>query len=727
MPAAGAAHAGGRPVVGDPYGLGENATAAITFAINQGIFLWRPSPPAEFALTRFECPRCQHVFVAETSGDEAFADCPECASLALPTGEATATDQMAARSDERAITSADEFLPPMEAQRPGIFTDLVGAPTSADQASADQASADQSSADRAFEHAATAVHAGESKSKMPSSLFTAPPSLEGAPVDESGPSPFTIQEEEPEDEDLYRAATEAYTPPSALGADAPWAGLPTPSSDGPAVAPAGADALPTLTPMVTEVDERPAGLASAEDSSSDGMGAFASSLDAQAPADDAESVFSSPDGEAIRPSLTIEDGQTPSAQAPATEESEAPAGLIVDPGLLAEPPAAEPAAEPAAGQASVASSFGELDAESTDLMGTQSPPASLEQINASQDGDALDDGNAAALFAGASFDDLEAAFDEAAERPGQVEEDQLSRAENALRQTSDADVLYERPPDHDDDGGLGVPSAPSAPSVPVLTLKKAAALPHLSLSQSTIEACALPLHGGSFVSEVSAPHMAAHGLPDRGRNPALDEETLVTRDRETTDPTGRRRRKAAEIDVSVPSVWAGLTPLRVGAVLFFACVLGTVLGVLIAPGKADRPITNRVRAEDQFAQGNRAYEAGKLDDALGYYRGAIARDNTFGLGHRAMGTVFAKQNRGEEAAKAYRTYLELTPGAVDYEQVVDLIARFDPALLPKSARAKGAPSGDGANGNPAADDDKPKADAANETSAAAKATNGDHG
>lgn len=656
-------------------------------------------------MTRFECPRCQHVFVAETSGDEAFADCPECASLALPTGEATATDQAAAHSDERAITSADEFLPPEQAQRPGIFTDLVGAPTSADQA---------------FEQAATAVHAGEAKSKMPSSLFTAPPSLEGAPVDDSGPSPFTIQEEEP-DEDIYRAATEAYTPPSALGADAPWAGLPTPSSDGPAEggAFAAADALPTLTPMVTEVDERPAGLGSAADSSSDGMGAFASSTDQPSPSDlgdDAESVFSNPGGEAIRPSLTIEDGLTPVAQGAATEESATPEGLIVDPGLLADDADEAPSA---------AASFGELDVESTDMMGTPAPPASLEQINASQEGAALDDGNAAALFAGASFDDLEAAFDEAAERPGQVEDAALARAENALRQTSDADVLYQRPPEEDDD--LGVPSAPTAPSVPSLQLKKAAAVPHLSLSQATIDACALPLHGGSFVTEASGPQAAAAGgLPVRGHNPALDEETLVTRDRESTDPAGRRRKPPPEIDVSVPSIWAGLTPLRVGAVLFFACVLGTVLGGLIAPGKTDRPITNRVRAEDQFAQGNKAYEAGKLDDALGYYRGAIARDNTFGLGHRAMGTVFAKQNRGEEAAKAYRTYLELTPGAVDYEQVVDLIERFDPKLLPKAAQAKRSAEGNGAKASPGTDAAASDADKS-ETSAAAAAANGDHG
>src|SRR5690606_26117978 len=38
--------------------------------------------------TRFECPRCQHVFVTE-GADDAFSDCPKCQSMALAIGEAT--------------------------------------------------------------------------------------------------------------------------------------------------------------------------------------------------------------------------------------------------------------------------------------------------------------------------------------------------------------------------------------------------------------------------------------------------------------------------------------------------------------------------------------------------------------------------------------------------------------------------------------------------------------
>ena len=39
--------------------------------------------------SRFECPRCQTVFVKEVEGDAAFVECPSCGALALPAGDAT--------------------------------------------------------------------------------------------------------------------------------------------------------------------------------------------------------------------------------------------------------------------------------------------------------------------------------------------------------------------------------------------------------------------------------------------------------------------------------------------------------------------------------------------------------------------------------------------------------------------------------------------------------------
>ena len=43
------------------------------------------------AASRFECPRCQTVFVKDI-GDAAFVECPSCGALALPAGDATEGD-----------------------------------------------------------------------------------------------------------------------------------------------------------------------------------------------------------------------------------------------------------------------------------------------------------------------------------------------------------------------------------------------------------------------------------------------------------------------------------------------------------------------------------------------------------------------------------------------------------------------------------------------------------
>lgn len=39
--------------------------------------------------SRFDCPRCQTVFVKDVGGDAAFVECPSCGALALPAGDAS--------------------------------------------------------------------------------------------------------------------------------------------------------------------------------------------------------------------------------------------------------------------------------------------------------------------------------------------------------------------------------------------------------------------------------------------------------------------------------------------------------------------------------------------------------------------------------------------------------------------------------------------------------------
>src|SRR5690349_17158043 len=37
--------------------------------------------------SRFECPRCQTMFMKDTGGEAAFVECPSCGALALPAGD----------------------------------------------------------------------------------------------------------------------------------------------------------------------------------------------------------------------------------------------------------------------------------------------------------------------------------------------------------------------------------------------------------------------------------------------------------------------------------------------------------------------------------------------------------------------------------------------------------------------------------------------------------------
>ena len=60
-------------------------------------------------------------------------------------------------------------------------------------------------------------------------------------------------------------------------------------------------------------------------------------------------------------------------------------------------------------------------------------------------------------------------------------------------------------------------------------------------------------------------------------------------------------------------------------------------------------------------EGNRAFAAGELERALGHYRSALALQPNYPEAIYARAVVLARQKRFEEAAKAYREYVELAP------------------------------------------------------------------
>ena len=107
---------------------------------------------------RFECPRCQTIFTHDKGDDDAFVECPSCGALAMSAGEATGVDSDALartlssthdvssfQSDASGMSQADDdeddsggasredserVVRP--ADGPGIFADLLGGATFAD-------------------------------------------------------------------------------------------------------------------------------------------------------------------------------------------------------------------------------------------------------------------------------------------------------------------------------------------------------------------------------------------------------------------------------------------------------------------------------------------------------------------------------------------------------------------------------------------------------------------
>jgi tetratricopeptide (TPR) repeat protein len=112
--------------------------------------------------------------------------------------------------------------------------------------------------------------------------------------------------------------------------------------------------------------------------------------------------------------------------------------------------------------------------------------------------------------------------------------------------------------------------------------------------------------------------------------------------------------------------------------ILLALAGGGALGAFIIAPQPKPASTPRARAELKLASGNRFYDQGRFDDALGEFRAALTIDPTFSLALRAKGTALAKLQRFDEAQVAYTEYLRLEPGALDAADVKAAIDRRGP-------------------------------------------------
>ncbi|MDP2340562.1 MAG: tetratricopeptide repeat protein [Deltaproteobacteria bacterium] len=148
---------------------------------------------------------------------------------------------------------------------------------------------------------------------------------------------------------------------------------------------------------------------------------------------------------------------------------------------------------------------------------------------------------------------------------------------------------------------------------------------------------------------------------------------LVTPNVEPTDIVAKKG-KAPPAVREKPSIMGGLPAIALTVAVFVGLVGGAATGALTAPVAVKRNDA-RGRAELQLAEGNKFYEEGRFDDALGKYKGAVNIDRTFALAHRAKGAALAKQQRWDEAADAYKEYLGLESAAIDAGDVKEALAR----------------------------------------------------
>jgi tetratricopeptide (TPR) repeat protein len=290
-----------------------------------------------------------------------------------------------------------------------------------------------------------------------------------------------------------------------------------------------------------------------------------------------------------------------------------------------------------------------------------------------------------------AFGDLEKAFDEMALRPGAAparrggggltaDEEEFLRGDRPARDKKPPTL-----PRGGDDGPTGRREAPAKPPPRRGTKTQKQRPPHLTLSDEAKKLAFLPLRAdpkpdtsGAVARpklDAVAPKLEVKARGQRGHD--LDEGVGVG---EHTDVV-RDARKDKPVARVVPSPFRGLSFVRVAALVLVAAMLGGALGFFLTT-KPQRANTPRARAELKFANGNRFYDQGRFDDALGEFKGAIGSDGTFAIAYRAKGAALAKLQRFDEAAEAYKKYLELEPNAVDVADVTEAIKRRETVKPP---------------------------------------------
>jgi tetratricopeptide (TPR) repeat protein len=655
---------------------------------------------------RFECPRCQHVFTSEAA-DQAFAECPKCGSLALP---------REVSAEGAAVPAADPEVAHDDSAAAGFesmsLTDALGTAHNSTFATTGEAPvptpAGQSPLDTevgpAPQPPASGLDSGIFQGLLPDEPAAEMPP--GALHSDPGADPIATTEGAPEGPTLADVGSvpsapsgEALPPSMALTRALSGEGAPVTSE--PAAPAVGPDAgEPPLPPSVALTR-------GAEDDGGD----FASAATRTYTADPS-ALFGSPEGgeehsDDFDPFKGIDlpsggdsvDLSLPAGGQPLTEGgafADAPTMQTAPLGADTDVAAFQPGVPPEMSLSDEANAFASGDVTAVGpaptQMDTEVGAVTLSELERQlPEGTPLEMFNLGAgadLFGDEAFGDLERAFDDVASTPDApaFEPQTTKTAEELVEEAIAAQVAEEA-------GTPDAPRPPDGPSPPPLRLRKQVQVPHLSLTAEAIEAAALPITSMEVSSLNPAPADPFNEVQDSPNVNFLDEETDIVLRRPTSQPGESSPKVMGTASVSEEGgsatsqtaltpiegekrLFSGFTLGRVVAAAIFFGLVGAILGGLVAPSDADKPRTKSDRAREIYAKGNRFYEEGRFDDALGDYRSALAIDPSFTPALRAKGAALAKQRRYKEAARAYEEYLERDPQAFDAAQVREVLARY---------------------------------------------------
>jgi hypothetical protein len=269
-----------------------------------------------------------------------------------------------------------------------------------------------------------------------------------------------------------------------------------------------------------------------------------------------------------------------------------------------------------------------------------------------------------------ALDALGAAFDSMAMRPSQQRgADGLSDDERRFLR-ADAPPVEARPPPR-----KPPPRPPGKPGErrqgpPPRAKKPAGPRPvskGIALSAEAKDAAFIPLRAPPASQPVAS-------APPKRTPTNVDEQTVPAASVERENATELLARPKRPAPRQAPTVMGGISKLALAAAVLLGVVGGGVAGAATAPASAKRNDA-RGRAEAQLAEGNRFYQVGRFDDALGMYKAALNNDRAYAVAHRAKGSALASNKRYDEAAEAYRDYLALEPSAIDAADIKEALAR----------------------------------------------------